>query len=229
MSRCRDFFTAVKCRHKKERQAQIRKAPRIRTRSFGRRPRGLGGLGCRRPTATTCLFAFRSQLLPESEAPPSPASHPDSGPAEAAGCSTTEEPRPTRPNSIFANLVKLAVVAPLLLLLRSLCGPYTATASGRTLYLSLAVCPFATRNAAAACSRSSALLSSRRRCFGGWSGTSGVLPLISSTPCRCIRSRLPIRNQFIRPAAVTHSFKHAPSRAAGRVAGRALLGRIWDF
>jgi hypothetical protein len=37
----------------------------------------------------------------------------------------------------------------------------------------------------------------RRGFFGGWP-TSGVLPLISSTPCRCIRSRLLIRDQLKR-------------------------------
>jgi hypothetical protein len=31
--------------------------------------------------------------------------------------------------------------------------------------------------------------------FGGWP-PSGILPLISSTPCRCIRSRLLIRDQL---------------------------------
>src|SRR5262249_51266024 len=41
-------------------------------------------------------------------------------------------------------------------------------------------------NAAAACSRTSALLSLRRGCFGGWP-TSGILPLMFSTPCRRIR------------------------------------------
>ena len=77
-------------------------------------------------------------------------------------------------------------------------------------YLSLAVWRSRqTRNAAAACSRSSALLDLRRGCFGGWSTTSGVLPLISSTPCSRIRSRLSIRDQFIRPVTM-HSFKHAP-------------------
>ena len=48
------------------------------------------------------------------------------------------------------------------------------------------------------CSRSSALLS-LLRCFGGRSRTSGVLPLISSTPCRRIRLRLLVRDQFTRP------------------------------
>jgi hypothetical protein len=72
-------------------------------------------------------------------------------------------------------------------------------------YLSLAVCPARqARNAAAACSRSSALLSLRRGCFGGWLGTSGVLPLISSTPCRCMRSWLSMCDQFMR-RPITHS------------------------
>jgi hypothetical protein len=76
----------------------------------------------------------------------------------------------------------------------------------RARYLSLAVWPSRqARNAAAACSRSSALLSLRRGCFGGWP-TSGILPLISSTPCRRIRSRLLIRVQLTRPVT-THPFK----------------------
>jgi len=39
-------------------------------------------------------------------------------------------------------------------------------------------------------------------CFAGWP-TSGILPLISSTPCRRIRSRVALRDQFtLRP--ITH-------------------------
>src|SRR5262249_12623729 len=64
-------------------------------------------------------------------------------------------------------------------------------------YLFLEVWPARqARNAAAARSRSSALLNLRRGFFGG-SATSGILPLISSTPCRRIRLRLAIRDQFI--------------------------------
>jgi hypothetical protein len=80
-------------------------------------------------------------------------------------------------------------------------------------YLSLAVWPSRqARNAAAACSRSSALLSLRRRCFGGWS-RSGVFPLISSTPCRRIRLRLLIRVQLTRPVT-THPFKNVTHERA---------------
>ena len=76
----------------------------------------------------------------------------------------------------------------------------------RGAYLSLAVWPSRqARNAAAACSRSSALLT-LRRIFGGWS-PSGVLPLISSTPCRRIRLRLLIRDQLTRPL-ITHAIKN---------------------
>jgi hypothetical protein len=81
-------------------------------------------------------------------------------------------------------------------------------------YLSLAFWPSRqARNAAAACSRSSALLSLRRGCFGGRSRTSGILPLISSTPCRCIRLRLLIRVQLTRPVT-THSFKNVTHKRA---------------
>src|SRR5262249_37204867 len=70
-------------------------------------------------------------------------------------------------------------------------------------YLSLEVWPARqASNAASACSRSSALLNLRRGCFGGWRATS-VAPLISSTPCRFIRLRLAIRDQFTRPV-ITH-------------------------
>src|SRR6516165_1164093 len=58
------------------------------------------------------------------------------------------------------------------------------------------------RNAASACSRSSALLTLRRGRFGRWL-TTGVAPLISSTPCRRIRLRLAIRDQFA-PRPITH-------------------------
>ena len=65
-------------------------------------------------------------------------------------------------------------------------------------YLPLDVWPSRqARNAAAACSRSSALLNLRRGCFGGSLATSG-LSLRSSTPCRRMRLRLAIRVQFAR-------------------------------
>jgi hypothetical protein len=57
------------------------------------------------------------------------------------------------------------------------------------------------------------LLSLRRGCFGGWSRTSGVFPLISSTPCRRIRLRLLIRVQLTRPAT-THAFKNVTHERA---------------
>ena len=96
-------------------------------------------------------------------------------------------------------------------------------------YLSLADWPSRqARNAAAACSRSSALLSLRRGRFGGRPMTGGVSPLISSTPCRRIRSRLLIRDQ-LKPRPITHSFKHTPYRTATRPAAGALLGSISDF
>ena len=74
---------------------------------------------------------------------------------------------------------------------------------GVAAYLFLEVWPARqANNAAAACSRSSALLNLRRGCFAGWP-TSGILPLISSTPCRRIRSRVALRDQFtLRP--ITH-------------------------
>ena len=66
-------------------------------------------------------------------------------------------------------------------------------------YLSLEVWPARqARNAAAACSRSSALLNLRRGCFGGGTATD-VAPLMSSTPRRRIRLRCFIRDQFVRP------------------------------
>ena len=58
------------------------------------------------------------------------------------------------------------------------------------------------RNAASACSRSSALLNLRRGCFEGWTSI-GVAPLTSSTPCRRMRLRPARRDQFTRPA-ITH-------------------------
>jgi hypothetical protein len=81
-------------------------------------------------------------------------------------------------------------------------------------YLSLAFWPSRqARNAAAACSRSSAFLTLRRGCFGGWSRTSGVFPLISSTPCRRIRLRLLIRAQLTQPVT-THPFKNVTHEQA---------------
>ena len=66
-------------------------------------------------------------------------------------------------------------------------------------YLSLDVWPVRQASkAASACSRSSALLNLRRGCFEG-SATSGILPLTSSTPCRRIRRRCCISDQFVRP------------------------------
>ena len=65
------------------------------------------------------------------------------------------------------------------------------------------------RNAAAACSRSSALLNLRRGCFGGWLAT-GVAPLTSSTPCRRMRLRLAARDQFTRPD-ITHFLRQQQS------------------
>src|SRR5262245_5151640 len=70
-------------------------------------------------------------------------------------------------------------------------------------YLFLEVWPARqARNAAAACSRSSALLNLRRGCFGGGTATD-VAPLMSSTPRRRIRLRCFIRDQFVRPD-ITH-------------------------
>src|SRR5215469_6327319 len=55
-------------------------------------------------------------------------------------------------------------------------------------YLSLEVWPARqARNAASACSRSSALVNLGRGVFG--SAPTGILPLTSSTPCRRIRRR----------------------------------------
>ena len=79
-------------------------------------------------------------------------------------------------------------------------------APGCARYLSLTFWPSRqARNAAAASSRSSALLN-LRRIFGGWP-PSGVFPLISSTPCFCMRLRLLIRVQLTRPV-ITHPFKN---------------------
>jgi len=70
-------------------------------------------------------------------------------------------------------------------------------------YLFLEVWPARqARNAASACSRSSALLNLRRGCFEGWTSI-GVAPLTSSTPCRRMRLRPARRDQFTRPA-ITH-------------------------
>ena len=67
-------------------------------------------------------------------------------------------------------------------------------------YLFLVVWPSRqARNAAAACSRSSALLSRRRGCLFAGGVTIGVPPLTSSTPRRRIRLRCFIRDQFVRP------------------------------
>ena len=72
-------------------------------------------------------------------------------------------------------------------------------------------------NAAAACSRSSALLSLRRGCFGGGTATD-VAPLISSTPRRRIRLRCFIRDHFVRPD-ITHflATRALHSKAAGKL------------
>src|SRR6516164_6715318 len=83
-------------------------------------------------------------------------------------------------------------------------------------YLFLEVWPARqARNAAAACSRSSALLNLRRGCFGGGTATD-VAPLMSSTPCRRIRLRCFIRDQFVRPD-ITHflATRALHSKAAG--------------
>src|SRR5262249_52390787 len=73
----------------------------------------------------------------------------------------------------------------------------------RLSYLSLAVWPARqSSNTASACSRSSALVNLRRGFFRGWTSI-GVAPLASSTPCRRIRFRLDIRDQFTRPD-ITH-------------------------
>jgi hypothetical protein len=76
-------------------------------------------------------------------------------------------------------------------------------------------------NAAAACSRSSALLNLRRGCFGGGTETD-VAPLMSSTPRRRIRLRCFIRDQFVRPD-ITHflATRALHSKAAGENSGKA--------
>jgi len=87
--------------------------------------------------------------------------------------------------------------------------------SGGT-YLFLEVWPARqAKNAAAVCWRSSPLLNLRGGCFGG-SETDGILPLISSTPCRRIRSRVAIRDQFIRPIKHFLSARALHSKAAGQ-------------
>src|SRR5215470_10475015 len=90
-------------------------------------------------------------------------------------------------------------------------------------YLSLEVWPARqARNAAAACSRSSALLNLRRGCFGGGTATD-VAPLMSSTPRRRMRLRCFIRDQFVRPD-ITHflATRALHSKAAGLHANRRL-------
>src|SRR6516225_7192303 len=84
-------------------------------------------------------------------------------------------------------------------------------------YLFLEVWPARqARNAAAACSRSSALLSRRRGCLFAGGVTMGVPPLTSSTPRRRIRLRLAMRDQFTRPD-ITHflATRALYSKAAG--------------
>ena len=78
------------------------------------------------------------------------------------------------------------------------------------------------RNAAAACSQSSALLNLRRGCFGGWLAT-GVAPLTSSTPYRRMRLRLAARDQFTTrhnalspPAAINGGNDGGNARDSGR-------------
>src|SRR5262244_2415334 len=90
---------------------------------------------------------------------------------------------------------------------------FTPCANGG--YLSLDVWPARqARNAAAACSRSSALLSRRRGCLLTGAVTMGVPPLKSSTPCRRIRRRCCIRDQFVRPLMTPIDCNHH-SKAAG--------------
>jgi hypothetical protein len=85
--------------------------------------------------------------------------------------------------------------------------------SPATSYLSLDVWPTRqARNAASACSRSSVLLTLRRGCFEGWLAT-GVAPLSSSAPCRPIRRRCCIRDQFVRPLMTDHHSKAAGKRS----------------
>jgi hypothetical protein len=60
------------------------------------------------------------------------------------------------------------------------------------------------------------LLNLRRGCLGGWP-TTGIAPLISSTPCRRIRRRCFIRDQFVRPAMTRPSqqSRHPMSETGG--------------
>jgi hypothetical protein len=64
------------------------------------------------------------------------------------------------------------------------------------------------------------LLNLRRGCFGG-SAASGILPLTSSTPCRRIRRRCCIRDQFVRPLMTPIDCNHH-SKAAGKKVNRRL-------
>ena len=75
------------------------------------------------------------------------------------------------------------------------------------------------RNAASACSRSSALL--RRGFFGGWAN-SGTLPSISSRPCRRIRLRLAIRDQFARTITPPPSTSAKPPGKSRKTGGFAV-------
>src|SRR5215470_4635062 len=93
--------------------------------------------------------------------------------------------------------------------------PPLSVGSGAT-YFVLEVWPARqAKNAAAACSRSSALLNLRRGCFGGGTATD-VAPLMSSTPRRRIRLRCFIRDQFVRPD-ITHF--HATCALHSKAAG----------
>src|SRR5262252_7108812 len=100
--------------------------------------------------------------------------------------------------------------------------PPLSVGSGAT-YFVLEVWPARqAKNAAAACSRSSALLNLRRGCFGGGTATD-VAPLMSSTPRRRMRLRCFIRDQFVRPD-ITHflATRALHSKAAVRHANRRL-------
>ena len=124
------------------------------------------------------------------------------------------KPRPPAGNGQSSHCSKAQNIRPVLL-----CSHDTKANSDR--YLSLDVWPVRqARNAAAACSRSSALLTLRRGCFGGWLAT-GVAPLTSSTPCRRIRLRFAIRVEFTRPA-ITH-FSKAAGGSYGAKARRLCL------
>ena len=98
---------------------------------------------------------------------------------------------------------------------------HAVIAQGCVPYLSLAVWPSRqARNAASACSRSSALLSLRRGRFGGRRITIGVSPFISSRPCR---RRLLIRDQLkLRPMSTLLSMLHIALRRDQRP------GLCWD-